>query len=960
MEMVVSEIIVAAPERNPALVPSRIEGLVREEKMTIILNFSIITTPDFPGKASMARQKSIRGFTLIEAIISIAVFGILLVAIIGLAVQMGKVTRLAGNKTTGATIAAEQMEIIRNLPYDTIGTSTTYPTGPLLASQTISRNNTRFTVTLNILLIDDPADGSAPADTVPADYKRVEVRVCWDTGSCQKPIRLTSTFVPKTLEYAMNAGALFITVIDANGQPVSGANVDVTNPSPSVHVVNQTDVRGQLQLLSLPASANSYHVVVTKSGYSSDQTYAPSVTNPNPVNPDTSVLTSDVTNITLAIDHVSRLQVKTLDQISCAGVGSVAVRVKGSRLIGQNPDVPVYDQTFATDASGQFLIANLPWDNYTMTVSSSNQDVVGITPPDTIVMNPGAAVTASVVMAAHQPETARIIVRDAGTHAPITGASVTISDSTSYTATQTTDQGIIEQADWSGGAGQSLVGDPTKYSAASSGMKTSSPNSLTLADTPQSEQATENFQTTALRDGTNTTAAWSVSPAQLTLPDDPMIPGQYTVSAQGQSATVNSLTGVITDVTLTPTEALNDQTVEFFAAADGTTFEPVTPSVKHDFATTGSDLRWRAVLTTTDVHVTPVVTTIALQYTIRIRTETTGTLTSSTFDNGEPTNLSIMSWEPSVQPAGAGSAAVRFQVATSDPIIGAGTPTVDAASSPGTNPLYTKNIGDASSTVVLAQSFTAGVNDAVESIDVKLAQHNAPTSIMTMFIYADESGAPGLNLSGSGQERSITVPDDGSATWADAWVTQSFAPNTSLVAGTKYWLVIKLDTANSSKYWTVLRSQNDTTYPAGTALVGPDLATLTPVCGSGCDLAFQIRMSGRSITPTTPTSFSGPDGTSSSYYDTSGSTIHPSMNNHQYFRYKLLFSTEDSTITPSISRLAVIKNNACTPPGQAFFSPVPVAGTYSLQVSAPGYDPSTGLITINGNVTQYINLTPTP
>lgn len=904
------------------------------------------------------RGKPRAAFTLIEAVISIAVFAILLISIISLSQQIQKIGQLSSFKVTAATIAAEQMEVIRNMSYDAIGTENTYPVGTLPASQTVKRNGGTFTVSIVMNYVDDPADGLLPADTVPADYKQVEVKVCWDASSCTKPVRLTSNFVPKTLEYASDAGAMFVTVIDASGLPVAGADVRVTNDNPAVNVYNQTDIHGKLELLNLPPAQNTYHVQVSKPGYSSDQTIAVSASNPNPTNPDTSIVTSDVTNVTLAIDRVSSLLVRALNQDGCTGLGQVSVRVKGSRLIGQSPDVPAYDQTFATDASGQFLISNLPWDSYSMTISGAGYDVVGITPPDTITINPGASVTASVVMTGHQANTARIIVRDVGTHAPIANAAVTLSDGASYSPTQMTDQGTIQQTNWIGGAGQSTIGDPTKYAARTDGIDTTVPNQISLADSPQTKTATEDFTSTTAEDS-STTAAWSTSPPQLTLPFDPLVPDQYSPSAQGQSKKLNVDDGRITDVTLTATADPAGQTITYWAAADGVTFEQVTPGEVHAFAATGNDLRWRVVMSTTDVHATPIVTGLSLSYTIRIRSITSGNLVSSTFDNGGPTNLTTLSWEPGTQPLTAGPDALGIQVATSDPIIGNGSPTIMAAADPSINPLFSKNIGDASSTLFLAQSFTSTVDDSITQLDLKIAKHNSPTSTVTAYIYSDAAGQPGLNLSGSGQDISTSIPDDGPG-WADSWRSQIFAPNTAILNGTKYWIVLAVSGANSSKYWTVLRSQTDTTYSGGTALVGDTLGTMAPLCVGGCDMAFQLTTSGQSVTPTTPSDFVGPDGTATSYYTVSGGTLRAAASNHRYFRYKVFLHTDDPAATPMMSRLTVIKNNACTPPGQTLFTPVPTAGPYSLLVDIAGYSPYVSPLEISGNVTQFVDLTPSP
>lgn len=898
------------------------------------------------------------GFTLVEILMTLAIFAILTLAILGIAQQISKVQSLSTHKSTAAAIASEQIEIVRNMAFDQVGTDLTFPVGVLPSSQYIVRNGTRYTVSFVIEYVDDPADGTAPTDTVPADYKLVEVHVCWDSSSCAKPVQLTTVSVPKTLEYAANAGALFVSVINANGQPVSNATVHVSSASPAVNVFSQTDVTGQVQLLNLPAASNSYHVVVTKSGYSTDQTVAPSGGNPNPTHPDTSVVTSQVTNLTLAIDHVSTLLVKTLDQTSCSGFGSVQVHIQGQRLIGTNPDVPAYDNTFTSDANGQFLVSNLPWDNYSLTVASSSLDVAGITPPDTIQVNAGSAITGTIVLAAHQSTTARIIVRDSGTHAPIANAQVTLSNSDDFSSTLTTDQGILEQTTWDGGAGQSTYGSMDKYAAASSAIDSSIPNVLTIGTTDSSGSAPEDFTTTIHQDSASTTADWSTSPAQLSLPADPILPGQYSSSAQGQSLTLNTNTGKISDVTLIASSQLNGQSVQYAVAADGATFETVTPGLPHVFSVTGSDLRWRVTLSTNDLAVTPHVTGLSLSYTQLLRPVVDGNLTSSTFDSGDSTNYNILSWEPLAPPPSAGSTAVRFQLASAGDTGGGSGPTVNVSSNPSTSPLFSKNMGDSTSTAYLAQSFTAGSSDTIDSIDVKMAQHNFPTTGVSLSIYNDTLGSPGTVLSGSGQDLTATVPDDGTAGWQNSWITQDFAPHTALVNGTKYWLVLKVSGANSSKYWTTVRSNTDTTYTGGTAKVGDTLGTLMPLCALGCDLAFQIRVSGQTPTPTTPTNFLGPDGTSATYYTVSGSTINSAISAHRYLRYKVFLHTDDPVVTPSINRISIIKNNACTPPGQAFFSPLPGTGDYTTSVTTAGYDNASIPITISGNVTEYIELTP--
>ncbi len=720
------------------------------------------------------------GFSLVEAIIAVVVLGMALVSIYQLTQQLIRVGTLAQRKAVSAAIAQEQLEIIRNMPYDQVGSDTTFPSGPLLTTQTIVRDTKSYTVTLNINYVDDPADGvmctgsNSPCDTAWLDYKKVEVQVCWDSISCGAPVRLTTIISGQGLENSTNTGALIITVLDVSGSPVSGATVTVSSPALSNNVVNATDVNGKLQLLSLPPATGNYHIVVTKSGYSSDSTYAPS---PGfiPILPDQSILAGLPTPITFNIDQVSTLNISTLDQSTCGGVGSVDIHLQGQRRIGQSPDVYAFDQSITTDASGQIHLTNVSRDNYTMTINSGVYDVAGINPPDTIVVNPDSTVDATVTLVPHQSHSARLIVRDSGTKAPLADASVQVTDGAGYDVTVVTEQGAIHQSDWSGGGGQALVGDNTKYQSQSGGINTGS--IVTLSTSTATHSFTEDFTTTDHRDAVQTTASWSVTPAEVILPEDTNVPGTYQLTAQAQSSKVNSTDGRITKVTLHAVTELNGQEITFAVSADGTTFEPITPDNELTLANSGNDLRWQAQLRTTDTAVTPRITSVSLSYEQVSVPLTTGTLTSSTFDSGTSTNYRTMSWAATT-PTGVGADAIRLQVATNN---------------------------------------------------------------------------------------------------------------------------------------------DDTTW-----------------------------------------NYVGPDGTSSTFFTVSGSSLPASLSGKRYFRYKLFLSTDTQLAVPSVTSITTIKNNACTPPGQAFFSPLPAAGTYGITVNKSGYQSAVFSTDITGAFAQYLDLIPNP
>lgn len=186
---------------------------------------------------------------------------------------------------------------------------------------------------------------------------------------------------------------------------------------------------------------------------------------------------------------------------------------------------------------------------------------------------------------------------------------------------------------------------------------------------------------------------------------------------------------------------------------------------------------------------------------------------------------------------------------TGDAILAVSNPVTDAVSDPSVSPLLTKNFGDASNTIYLAQQFVSGVNDSVYSIDFRLAKHGAAPAV-TAYIYSDDAGTPGTDISDGGQALNAAFPADSPGGWENGWTNQVFNTNPILLQGTTYWLVLKAASSNSSKYWTTVRSSDDSGYANGTAKVGASLGTLSAL---NYDLSFRIKMGGQYPTLSVPT-----------------------------------------------------------------------------------------------------------
>jgi len=167
-----------------------------------------------------------------------------------------------------------------------------------------------------LYFLNDATPESDDQDTLNTDYKRAKVTVSWSTPRGDKKIYTISDIAPPGIETTDGGGTLILHTFNSNGLPVAEANVHIYNDTldPVVDLNLTTNVDGELILPGAPAATSSYQVTVSKTGYSTDQTYAATSTYPNPIRPHLSVLEGQTTEASFAIDTVSVLTVQAVSQ----------------------------------------------------------------------------------------------------------------------------------------------------------------------------------------------------------------------------------------------------------------------------------------------------------------------------------------------------------------------------------------------------------------------------------------------------------------------------------------------------------------------------------------------------------------------------------------------------------------------------------------------------------------------
>lgn len=263
-------------------------------------------------------MKALRGMTLIDVLVGSALVLIVLVVLLGLLRSSLLISSLAKAKAGATAVADTQMEYLRSLPYDSVGTVGGIPAGLVPQNATTTLNGIAYATRTFVGYVDDEKDGTGGSDItgITTDYKRVRVSVSYAVRGLSHEIVLVSNIAPPGLETTNGGGTLRANIVNAAGTGVAGASVRVENPSvsPAVDVTTFSDATGLVLLPGAPTSTD-YRITVTKSGYSSAQTYARDATNQNPTPGYLTIAENQTTSSTFSIDTLASFILRTFSPV---------------------------------------------------------------------------------------------------------------------------------------------------------------------------------------------------------------------------------------------------------------------------------------------------------------------------------------------------------------------------------------------------------------------------------------------------------------------------------------------------------------------------------------------------------------------------------------------------------------------------------------------------------------------
>src|SRR5829696_6684177 len=148
---------------RPDATPPRVGRDVRE-----------VTMQQRPGRAGD------EGFTLIEVVVALGVFALLATAFASSLSASLRSLGLSRQRTTAEQLASSQMEEMRRVAYDDLGTVGGNPPGIVTATKSVTNGSQTLTVDTRISYVNDKAP---IAKETGADYKSVTVTVTSATAT---------------------------------------------------------------------------------------------------------------------------------------------------------------------------------------------------------------------------------------------------------------------------------------------------------------------------------------------------------------------------------------------------------------------------------------------------------------------------------------------------------------------------------------------------------------------------------------------------------------------------------------------------------------------------------------------------------------------------------------------------------------------------------------------------------
>ncbi|MCR2819897.1 carboxypeptidase regulatory-like domain-containing protein [Microbacterium sp. zg.Y1090] len=202
------------------------------------------------------------GFTLVEVIVAMLVFGIILTGFVYTITASLTATRDTRTRIVAANLASQQIDVLRSAADAFAVTNST---------RDVELNGDTFHVRVRTQWVaagGTTASCEAGAAVASLAYKHVSIEVTWDNmREGAQPVYSDTHITPKTKINDPSLGTVLVGVLDSAGSGVAGATVSLS-PSGGVAAAT-TDSDGCAYLLKVPAG--TYTVTAEKTGFISER-----------------------------------------------------------------------------------------------------------------------------------------------------------------------------------------------------------------------------------------------------------------------------------------------------------------------------------------------------------------------------------------------------------------------------------------------------------------------------------------------------------------------------------------------------------------------------------------------------------------------------------------------------------------------------------------------------------------
>jgi len=323
------------------------------------------------------------GFTIIETVLSIGIFSLITLTFYAAYVVTMNGIIHSRIEAQASALLNEKLEIMRNLPYDEVALQGGFFGGSIPPNEIVTIGGRSFYIKTDIRYFDDSEDGTedgSPDDTIPTDYKRVEITAKWGEQTDKETIVMYARFVPPGIETDKGGGTLSINVIDYAGQPVTDVSLTLYNDqvSPVINYSTTTDEHtGNLLLPGTPQS-DYYEITLSKSGHKTVTTF-PSIAQGGtyePEDPHVSVVDDVLNQWSFEMNLESDMDIHIQDGVG-ADLENIEFHLVGGRQLDDGvlgPTTFTHNQDHTSDSSGLVELDNIHGGAYTFSLDASETE----------------------------------------------------------------------------------------------------------------------------------------------------------------------------------------------------------------------------------------------------------------------------------------------------------------------------------------------------------------------------------------------------------------------------------------------------------------------------------------------------------------------------------------------------------------------------------------------------------